>query len=191
MAPDRRGGAFIDESWFVLWPYPAPAWAKSGRPVRIAKAKNWSRKERPPSCALYGWMDAQSHEVRDDWHRTWNQEETWAHLQTVIAACAQRGVRYLVVFWDHAPWHMAASVQRRVKAHNQEAKQNGGVHVLLFPLPVKSPWLMPLEPVFGQTKRAIGVAERASMAELQSAIDQRIARRNAAAHEQSKHITLT
>jgi hypothetical protein len=132
-------------------------------------------------------MDAQSRQITDEWHDTWNQEETWAHLEGVIAGYAQRGVRYLVVFWDHAPWHMAASVEMRVAAHNREARQKGGVHVLLFALPIRSPWLMPLEPVFGQTKRAVGMAERASMTELQSAVDQRITRRNVAASEQSSH----
>lgn len=183
-APDRRAAVFVDESWFVLWPYPAPAWAESGRPVRAAKAKSWRKGERPPSCALYGRMDAQTREVTDEWHRSWNQEETWAHLQGVIAAYTQRGVRYLVIFWDHAPWHMAASVQTRLAVHNRDAKQKGGVHVLLFALPVKSPWLMPLEPVFGQTKRAVGLRERASLCELQTAVDQRIQRRNAAARKQ-------
>lgn len=175
----------------MLWPYPAPGWAAARRPVRVVKAKSWREQDRPPSCVLYGQMDAQSRQVTDEWHGTWNQEETWAHLEGVVAAYAKEGVRYLVVFWDHAPWHLAASVGMRVAAHNREAKQNGGVHVLLFALPIRSPWLMPLEPVFGQTKRAVGIAQRATMAELQSAVDERIARRNAAVHAHSNHPTLT
>ena len=184
---DRRAAVFIDESWFVLWPYPASAWARVGRPVRVAKTKSWRDQDRPPSCALYGQMDARTRQVTDEWHRTWNQEETWAHLEGVIAAYAKAGTRYLVVFWDHAPWHLAGSVRMRVAEHNREARQNGGVHVLLFPLPIRSPWLMPLEPVFGQTKRAVGARERASMAEIQAAVDQRIARRNVAAHKANDH----
>src|SRR5262249_4445832 len=30
-APDRRAAVYIDESWFVLWPSPAPGWAPRGR----------------------------------------------------------------------------------------------------------------------------------------------------------------
>lgn len=186
-APDRRAAVFIDESWFVLWPYPASSWAPVRRPQRIAEAKSWRKTERPPSCVLYGSMDGYTREVQSEWHGTWNQEETWLHLQNVVAAYERRGVSYLVVFWDHAPWHLAASVQSQVAAHNRGAKQNGGVHILLFVLPVKSPWLMPLESVFGQTKRAVGLAQRAALAELQSAVDQRLQRRNAAVRKQSKH----
>ncbi len=179
-----RAGVFIDESWFVLWPHQAEAWAEVGRPLRTPKDKSWGRNDRPPSSALYAEMDALSREVKGEWHETWNQEETWKHLQGVIRRYEESGIRYLVVFWDHGPWHVAKSVKRRVRAHNLEVKrqrregQAGGVHVLLFYLPIRSPWLMPLEGVFGQTKRAIGTEQRATMAELQLAVERRIERRN-------------
>lgn len=181
----QRAGVFIDESWFVLWPHQAETWAEVGRPLRIPKDKSWGRNQRPPSKALYAEMDVLSREVRGEWHETWNQEETWRHLEGVIKRYEQRGVRYLIVFWDHGPWHVAKSVKRRVRAHNLEVKrqrregQDGGVHVLLFYLPIRSPWLMPLEGVFGQTKRAIGTGQRETMAELQTAVDQRLEYRNA------------
>lgn len=174
----RRAGVFIDESWFVLWPYPAEHWAERKCPVRVPKAKSWRRKDRPPSCALYASLDVAGRQVTGEWHETWNQEETWAYLQGVLKTQRERGIRYLVVFWDHGPWHTAGSVRARVAAHNRQAKQNGGVHVLLYYLPVKSPWLMPLEPVFGQTKRAVGTSKRHDMAELQSAVQRRLDRRN-------------
>jgi hypothetical protein len=60
--------------------------------------------------------------VSREWHASWDQEETWAFLQTVIATDQGRGMRYLVMFWDHSPWHVAASVRREVAAHNRAAK---------------------------------------------------------------------
>lgn len=172
---------FVDESWFVLWPYPAPGWAPRGRPPRVPKRKGWKKKERPPSCCLYARMDALDRAVAGAWHPTWNEHETWAFLHEVFAAYAARGARSLVVFWDNAPWHLAAGLRARVAAHNAAAKRDGGLRVLLFFLPTKSPWLMPLEPVFGQTKRAVGPRQRASLAELQAAVDARLRRRNACA----------
>jgi transposase len=124
-------------------------------------------------------MDVAKREVAGEWHETWNQEETWAHLQGVINVYQLRGLRYLVVFWDHAPWHVAASIKRKVAEHNREARAKGGIHVLLFYLPIKAPWLMPLEPVFGQTKRAVGSRKREEMADLQAAVERRLLRRNA------------
>ena len=103
----RRAGVFIDESWFVLWPHKAEAWARRRRPLRIPKNKSWGRKDRPPSSALYAGMDVVRREVSGEWHPTWNQEETWAHLQGVIEGYGAAGIRYLVVFWDHGPWHTA------------------------------------------------------------------------------------
>jgi DDE superfamily endonuclease len=191
-----RAGVFIDESWFVLWPHQAETWAEVGRPLRIPKDKSWQENERPPSKALYAQMDVERREVRGEWHDTWNQEETWRHLEGVIKEYEQRGVRYLVVFWDHGPWHVAKSVRRRVRAHNLEVKRQRreggegageGVRVLLFYLPIRSPWLMPLEGVFGQTKRAIGTGERETMAELQAAVDRRLEYRNT---RPIKHIRL-
>lgn len=179
-----RAGVFIDESWFVLWPHQAEGWAEVGRPLRIPKDKSWGRSDRPPSKALYAQMDVGNRKVVGEWHDTWNQEETWRHLEGVIKSYEQRGVRYLVVFWDHAPWHVANSVRRRAREHNREVKRQRreggeqGVRVLLFYLPIRSPWLMPLEGVFGQTKRAIGTGQREAMADLQAAVERRLEHRN-------------
>ncbi len=157
--------------------------------MRIPKNKNWARKDRPPSSALYASMDLASREVVGEWHETWNQEETWSHLAGLIKSYQERGSDYLVVFWDHAPWHVAQSVKRRVAEHNQQVRQKGGVRVLLFYLPIKAPWLMPLEAVFGQTKRAVGSRRREKMADLQAAVQKRLLRRNARLAKHNQHPT--
>jgi len=182
---------FIDESWFVLWPYPAPGWAQRGRPRRIPQAKSWDRKHRPPSCALYAAMDTRERQVSAEWHPTWNQEETWAHLEQILASYQGQAIRSLVVFWDHGPWHVARSVREKIAAYNRCARQTGGMHVLLFYLPIKSPWLMPLEPVFGQTKRAIGGADYATLADLQGAVERRLQHRNIRVAERNRNHQLT
>jgi hypothetical protein len=43
----------------------------------------------------------------------------------------------------------SAHRREKVAEHNRQAKRDGGVHVLLFFLPIKAPWLMPLEGIFG------------------------------------------
>lgn len=185
--PTQRAAVFIDESWFVLWPRPAEAWARRGRPLRVAKAKSWAQGEAPPSCALYAGMDALTREVSAQWHPTWNRRETLVHLQGVLEAYERRGVRFLIVFWDHGPWHTAKDVRRWVGEHNGRVRQEGGVRVLLFYQPIKAPWLMPLEAVFGQTKRAVGAKKRANLAELQAAVERRLLRRNQWARQRLQH----
>lgn len=160
----------------MLWPHRTTSWAARKRPRRIPKNKSWKRGERPPSCALYARMDALRREVQGEWHPTWNQEETWTFLDGVIADYQARGSRYLVVFWDHGPWHVAARIAERIAVHNQAAKRTGGLHVCLFFLPIRSPWLMPLEGVFGQTKRAVGGFTHANLHALQTAVERRFAR---------------
>lgn len=177
-APQQRAAVYIDQSWFVLWPRVAETWARRRRPLRVPKAKSWGRAHRPPSCCLYADMDAHTRQVRGAWHTTWNQHETWTHLKRVIRRYARQGVGALVILWDNAPWHVAQRVHRRLDRYNRWAKRHGRLRVLLFALPVRAPWLMPLEAVFRQTKRAVGPLDHDSLATLQGAVERRLDRRN-------------
>jgi hypothetical protein len=52
-------------------------------------------------------------------------------------------------------------VRRWIHAHNQQVKQQGhGVRILSCYLPVKSPWLNPIEPKWVHGKRAIVEPDR-------------------------------
>ena len=55
---------------------------------------------------------------------------------------------------------LAASHPGWVLAHNQEAKRAGGVRIVACFLPVKSPWLNPIEPKWAHGKKAIVEPER-------------------------------
>lgn len=171
--------AFTDESWFVLWPRQSSTWARRKHPQRITKAKSWKKGEAPPTTCLYADLDAMTREVTAEWHDTWNQHETWQHLTGTIRRYATHGHRFLVIVWDNAPWHLARRLHRLLARYNRHAKRHGRMRVLLFALPIKAPWLMPLEAVFGQTKRAVGPRERKSMPALQRAVERRLIRRNA------------
>lgn len=180
--PDRAA-VYVDQSWFVLWPQATDTWARRNRPRRLPKAKSWGRKERPPATCLYASMDARTRQVEGEWHPTWNQTETWQHLKGLIRSAAARGIRFLIIVWDHAPWHTAGKVRQRVRRWNLWAKRHGRVRVLLVYLPRKAAWLMPLEGVFGQTKRAVGPRERETVEALHDAVDRRLERRNTWASE--------
>jgi hypothetical protein len=54
----------------------------------------------------------------------------------------------------------AEPVRAWLKEHNRQAKQDGGVRIVVCPLPSKSPWLNPIEPRWLQGKRAIAEPER-------------------------------
>src|SRR3954453_14057485 len=73
------------------------------------------------------------------------------------------GVRMLV--WDNASWHVSQRVRAWLKMHNRRAKREGGVRIIVCQLPVKAPWLNPIEPRWVHGKRAIMEADRVPAAQ--------------------------
>jgi hypothetical protein len=68
----------------------------------------------------------------------------------------EAGVRVWLLIGDNASWHVSKRVRAWIRAHNRQVKQTGqGVRILSCYLPVKSPWLNPIEPTWGHGKRAI------------------------------------
>ena len=66
----------------------------------------------------------------------------------------------MVLVWDNAPWHGSAAVRRWLRAHNQRAHREGGVRLVPCFLPSKSPWLNPIEPMWGHGKRRVAEPAR-------------------------------
>jgi transposase len=67
----------------------------------------------------------------------------------------------LVILWDNASWHISKAVRQWVQQHNQQVKRSGlGVRLLVCALPIKSPWLNPIEPKWAHGKRRIAEADR-------------------------------
>jgi hypothetical protein len=74
---------------------------------------------------------------------------------------AARGKAALLLVWDNASWHGSKEVRTWVHAHNRRVKATGdGVRLLLCPLPIKSPWLNPIEPKWVHTKRRVVEPDR-------------------------------
>lgn len=62
----------------------------------------------------------------------------------------------LLLVWDNASWHISTTVTDWIRQHNRQVKQNGqGVRILTCQLPVKAPWLNPIEPKWVHGKRAV------------------------------------
>ena len=76
-------------------------------------------------------------------------------LSWVCDTLAREGKKALLLVWDNASWHTSARVRNWIKEHNRRAKREGGVRIVVCPLPSKSPWLNPIEPKWVHGKRAI------------------------------------
>ncbi|HEV2459715.1 MAG TPA: transposase, partial [Ktedonobacterales bacterium] len=67
-----------------------------------------------------------------------------------------QGTPVWVLIWDNASWHISKAVRTWIRTHNCAVKHDGhGVRLVVCCLPVKSPWLNPIEPKWVHSKRAI------------------------------------
>ena len=62
----------------------------------------------------------------------------------------------MLLIWDNAPWHVSRAVRAWIRAHNCQVKWAGrGVRIVPCYLPIKSPWLNPIEPKLADGKRRV------------------------------------
>ena len=77
-------------------------------------------------------------------------------MQWTLEKTAERNIRVLLMFWDHASWHKSQKVRLWIHRHNQEVKRTRkGTRLLAVLLPKKSPWLNPIEPRWIHAKRKV------------------------------------
>ena len=86
-------------------------------------------------------------------------------LDWVCGELAQEGKRALLLVWGNASWHIGQRVRTWIKKHNRTAKREGGVRIVVCQLPVKAPWLNPIEARWVHGKRATLEADRALTAQ--------------------------
>lgn len=73
---------------------------------------------------------------------------------------AARGMTALLLVWDNAGWHLGKEVRAWLRGHNRHVKATGiGVRIIACRLPVKSPWLNPIEPKWVHGKRRVAEAD--------------------------------
>ncbi len=167
-AAERRGWAagFADEVWFSRLAQPAlSAWSARDAPVRMRQKERPAGDTAPKALACYGLYlpDAPSPgrqmRLRFVSGRPVSAV-TCAFLSWLAAELPREGIRVLVLFWDNASWHVSREVRQWVRAHNRRAKREGGLRLLVCPLPKRSPWLNNIEPKWVHGKRAVAEPER-------------------------------
>jgi transposase len=118
----------------------------------------------PKALACYGLL-VRSATPDGDW-----QEQAWLRFVTgrpvsaitteYLAWCCAKleaaGKEALLLVWDNAPWHVSRAVRAWIGAHNRRVKRGGGgVRIIPCYLPIKSPWLNPIEPKWAHGKRRV------------------------------------
>jgi hypothetical protein len=152
---------FADEVWWSRLARPEMhAWADA-EPLHIEQVQRSKEDKEPKALGCYGLFrtDRQEMLLRFVAGRPVSQV-TEDFLAWVVGELAQEGKQALLLVWDNASWHVSQRVRAWIKTHNRRAKGEGGVRIVVCQLPVKAPWLNPIEPRWVHGKRAISEADR-------------------------------
>ena len=129
-------------------------------PLRLVEQAASKADPDPKALACYGVLLRQRGRAERVWLRFVDGRPVSAITEQFLGWCCARlqesGVRGWVLIWDNASWHVSKRVRAWIRAHNRAVKQHGqGVRIVSCYLPVKSPWLNPIEPKWVHGKRAI------------------------------------
>lgn len=159
--PDWALG-FADETWWSRCAQPqARTWADDADgPLRLIEQDVPKADPDPKALACYGVLLRQVDQAERLWLRFVDGRPVSAITEQFLQWCCTRlqeaGVRVWVLIWDNASWHVSKRVRAWMRTHNWQVKQQEhGVRILSCYLPIKSPWLNPIEPKWVHGKRAI------------------------------------
>jgi len=167
---DPDGAAvWLDESWFVKWPYAYWSWSLPDK--QPTYRQRWN--ENVEKIALFASLDDESQNSFLHWATGQpNSDRMIDFLQALAQHWTEQGKRYIALFWDKASWHTSCKTRNWLRAYNRTAKKQGLCRILICFHPTRSPWLMPLEAIFGAIKhRILGNLDFDTLAALKSAVE--------------------
>jgi len=161
------GLGFADEVWWSrLVPPEQHRWIEAGCLPRLYALERTKDEADPKALACYGLLVRCVPQQADQMLlRFVAGRPVSAMTIAFLAWCSERlaaqGLTALCLIWDNASWHKSHAVRTWLRQHNQRVKATGaGVRIVACRLPVKSPWLNPIEPKWVHGKRAVTEADR-------------------------------
>ena len=86
---------------------------------------------------------------------------TEEYLGWACRALAGEGKRVLGLAWDNAAWHVSNRVRGWIGRRNRRvSREKRGCRIRVCPLPIKAPWLNPIEPKWVHGRRAVVEPDR-------------------------------
>jgi hypothetical protein len=162
--PDWALG-FADEVWWsrIAQP-PVRAGTATGQPLRLVEQT--VAEHQPKAVACYGllvrwWAVARGDDPTEAlWLRFVDGRPisgvTIPFLAWCTAKLAAAGKTALLLVWDNASWRISRAVKAWIVAHNRQIKTGAAaVRIVVCSLPIKSPWLNPIEPKWVHGKQCI------------------------------------
>lgn len=161
---------FEDETWWSRFAQPnLHAWAEAEQPLRLVELARAKDDPDRKALACYGllvrWSTAELEPQEQMWLRFVDGRPVSAITTQFLDWCclkvAALGKQVLALVWDNASWHLSQAVRSWIREHNRQVKLTAqGVRILVCSLPVKSPWLNPIEPKWLHGKRRVVEPER-------------------------------
>jgi hypothetical protein len=139
-------------------------WEDAGRPLHLLQKTHDKTDPDPKALACFGllvrWAATPDEIDQKIWLRfvegNPNSNLTIQFMEWICEELQAMGKKMLVMFWDHASWHISKMTQEWVVAHNEKARQDRqSIRILVCLLPKKSPWLNPIEPMWLHGKRRV------------------------------------
>ena len=157
---------FADEVWWSRLAPPAQQrWGEAGTVTRLQELTCAKGDPAPKALACYGLLvrcplqHAEQRQLRFVAGRPVSAVTT-DFLVWCCDRLAAPGLTALLLIWDHASWHTSQAVRTWIRIHNQRGKASRrGVRMVACVLPVKRPWLNPIEPKWVHGTRAISDPE--------------------------------
>lgn len=126
------------------------------KPLRLIEQQVDKQDQQPKALACYGvWLPEEQNMLLRFTEGRPVSVVTCRFLHWVCQKLEEKGKRVWALIWDNASWHMSQQVQTWIEEHNEKVKQTGGVRIITCLLPVKSPWLNPIEAKWLHGKRAV------------------------------------
>jgi transposase len=146
-----------DECWFSRFAQPTMnAWTLNGKSLALIQQEKSKDDPEPKAVACFGALDHESGRVHLRFSNGQpNSTHTLEFIEHLLSVAEERRKRVLVVIWDKASWHKSEQVRQWVREHNRKVKREGGVRLLTWLLPAKSPWLNPQEPHWMHCKKHV------------------------------------
>ena len=161
---------FADETWWSRFAQPyLCAWSEADRVLRLVEQTPPKDDADRKALACYGlllrWYSEQGQRQEKVWVRFVDGRPVSAITVQFLEWCCSKlqalGKRVLALIWDNASWHLSQAVRSWIRASNRQVKRTGqGVRILVCRLPIKSPWLNPIEPKWVHCKRRVVEPER-------------------------------
>jgi hypothetical protein len=152
---------YVDEVWWSRLKQPRLHTWSELEPLHVVELAAEKADPDPKALACYGLL-------RSDLNQVYLRFVTGRPVSAITTeflawGCARleaEGKKAWLLVWDNASWHISKEVRSWIRVHNRQAKQTGGVRIIVCQLPTKSPWLNPIEPRWMHGKRAVVEPDR-------------------------------